>query len=95
MWRAIVMAIGLSLCLLGGECMVVDRMVLAETTGSQATSTSLDGRYYGDSTLTAPSSYSSWDRPRQRVFVPPEWAPWGLLSAGVLTVLYGTAIPRG
>ena len=94
MWRAIVMAVGLSLCLLGGEFMVVDRLVLADSIGPESTAGG-DLGLYGDSSYSTPSSYTNWDRPRQRVFVPPEWAPWGLLSAGVLTVLYGAAIPRG
>jgi len=27
-------------------------------------------------------------------FVPPEWAPWGLLSAGAVVLLYSFTIPK-
>lgn len=27
-------------------------------------------------------------------FTPPEWAPWGLLSAGAVVVLYSFTIPQ-
>ena len=85
MWRAFVMAIGLFLCIVGGECMVVDRVVIADEKAN--------------SNYTTTDELSAWTTgsaaaPKRRVFVPPEWAPWGLLSAGVLTVLYGSAMPK-
>ncbi len=91
MWRAFVMATGLSLMVLGGEFMVVDRLVMAGPTSER-----LDTSYL-DSHFDTSSSYgTTLDGlgTSKRVFVPPEWAPWGLLSAGVLTVLYGAALPR-
>lgn len=85
MWRAFVMAIGIFLCIIGGECMVVDRVVIAKDVP--------------DKNYTTTDELSAWTTginaaPARRVFVPPEWAPWGLLSAGVLTVLYGGAMPK-
>ena len=96
MWRALVLAAGLSMCLLGSEFMVVDRIVLADTAEARQATDYLD-RSYGDSayTTSTPLYDGALTTPRRRVFVPPEWAPWGLLSAGVLVVLYGTAIPKG
>jgi hypothetical protein len=89
MWRAMVLAGGLALCLLGGEFMVVDRLVLAENGRSGRTSSYLDGAYADSSALT-----SSGPQSGRRVIVPPEWAPWGLMSAGVLAVLYGASLPK-
>jgi hypothetical protein len=91
MWRAAVLAIGISLCLLGGEFMVVDRLIVASP-NSIRTSTYADGGYATPAYRTG--SYVALAAPSDRVFIPPEWAPWGALSAGVLTVLYGAAIPR-
>jgi hypothetical protein len=88
MWRSFFMATGFALCVLGTECMVVDRFVLADSI-----------------TKTTPymttEEYTSWeaDLPstsKRRVIVPPEWAPWGLLSGGVMLVLYTAShTPRG
>jgi len=89
------MALGLSLCLLGGEAMVVDRVVLANEY------TDVRRNDYGANGISSP--YSRYDvvpsysptlpSLNRRIFVPPEWAPWGLLSAGALTFLYATALP--
>jgi hypothetical protein len=31
---------------------------------------------------------------QQRVIAPPEWAPWSLMGAGTVVVLYSFTIPR-
>jgi hypothetical protein len=31
---------------------------------------------------------------RKREFVPPEWAPWSLLSVGAISILYSLALPK-
>ena len=91
MWRAFVMAIGLSLVVLGAEFMVVDRLVMASPPSGQVDSAYLDRQFGGSASYAVNIDGLGT---RKRVFVPPEWAPWGLLSAGVLTVLYGAALPR-
>lgn len=80
MWRSLFMAAGFALCIIGAECMVVDRFVLAD-------SITKSGPY-----MTT-EEYTSWeaDLPStasRKVIVPPEWAPWGLLSGGVMLVMY-------
>lgn len=32
--------------------------------------------------------------PRGEQFAPPDWAPWGLLSTGAITVVYAVALPK-
>ena len=76
MWRAFVMAVGLSLCILGGECMIVDRVVVARD-GSSGSSYTTTDELSAWASGAAPST-------KRRVLIPPEWAPWGLLSAGAL-----------
>jgi hypothetical protein len=86
MWRALVLATGISLGILGAEFMVVDRIVIAD-----ADSTTSVQQDFESPTL------STWSTPlnsRRRVFIPPEWAPWGFLSAGVMLVLYGASLGR-
>jgi hypothetical protein len=94
MWRATIMAIGLCLGILGAECMVVDRVVLADTT----TDATRQARLAWASSATALNDMSGFNTSvagGRRIFEPPEWAPWGLLSAGALTFLYSTALPAG
>ena len=86
MWRSFVIAAGLSMCLLGGEFMVVDRVVMAE---DRSTPDDLYP-YSFDQEMQDLAGFSA----KNRVFVPPDWAPWGLLSAGAMTVLYGATLPR-
>ena len=81
MWRAIFMAIGISLIILGGECLVVDKAILA---APKATETQDEyGQLYYDVS------------PGKRDFTPPEWAPWSLLSAGAVMLLYSFTIYHG
>ena len=79
MWRSLFIAAGFALCILGAECMVVDRFVLAE---SITRSTS---EFESDAYSWLPDISSDTKR---RIIIPPEWAPWGLLSGGVMLVLY-------
>ena len=86
MWRSLFAAGGVAICILGAECMVVDRFVLAESV-TQSTPYMIT------------EEYSAWDddqltMSKHRVLVPPEWAPWGLLSAGVMVVLYSSSFPK-
>ena len=86
MWRSFFAAGGVALCILGAECMVVDRFELADS----VTKTAL---------YMTTEEYTAWDAglpttATRRVLVPPEWAPWGLLSAGVMVVLYSSSFPK-
>jgi len=72
MWRAIFLACGISLCILGAECMIVDKAVLAAKPGAEG--------------VIGP--------PKAREVKPAEWAPWSLLSAGAVILLYSITIPR-
>ncbi len=92
------MALGLCMCLLGGEAMIIDRVVLADH------SSDLAQRSLNSSSLDYSSPYAAYNDPAaynagfslpgNRVWIPPEWAPWGLMSAGVLTFLYANALPK-
>ncbi|MEZ6100521.1 MAG: hypothetical protein R3E01_16250 [Pirellulaceae bacterium] len=83
MWRAFFMSVGVTLCILGAECMFVDRLVMAEETPTA--SVEIGGYDYAPYTASATG---------RRVFVPPEWAPWGLMSAGVVTILYSITFSK-
>ena len=73
MWRALFIALGFYCCLLGVECLLIEKAVLANPKTS--------------------SMVAKLD-PRNRDLVPPDWAPWSLLSAGAVTMLYTFTIPK-
>jgi hypothetical protein len=74
MWRAVFLAIGISLAILGAECFVVEKAVMTRKSDAEPA-------------LGMPD--------KTIVLQPPEWAPWSLLSAGVLIVLYSFTFRRG
>ncbi len=69
MWRALFLAIGVTLCILGAECMVLHKATLANPNKPSETV-------------------------KRREVKPPDWAPWSLLAAGAVVLLYSFTIPR-
>ena len=80
MWRAFFLALGIFTVILGAECLVIDKAVLA-------------ARKEPEPGLTVPFDLDG-GASRQREIVPPEWAPWSLMSAGAVTILYSFTIPK-
>jgi hypothetical protein len=76
MWRAFFMAVGISCCVLGAECLVTDRFILASEAKPSV----------NNSFFAAPQ--------KKREFIPPESAPWSLLSVGAIAILYSLALPK-
>lgn len=81
MWRALFMAVGISLIVLGAECLVVERAVIA----SPAAVNSFGPSDYGSADFAAST----------KIIEPPDWAPWSLMSAGVIITLYATTLKGG
>ena len=84
MWRAFFLAVGIYMCIVGAECMAVERFELAaaEVDSGEPSPVTLFGN--------APGPISA-----SRDIVPPEWAPWSFLSAGAVIILYALTINRG
>ncbi len=74
MWRSFFLAIGIFLCILGVECLAIEKAVL-------------------HSAAEQPAGFGV-SRPAPREITPPEWAPWTLMSAGAVVLLYSFTIPR-
>ncbi len=81
MWRAFFCAIGVTLLILGAECLVVEKAVLAGAAKEPAPMSPFDQHYQPQPT-------------GNREFRPPEWAPWSLLSAGAVIMLYTFTLSR-
>lgn len=88
MLKAFFLAIGISMCILGAECLVVEKAVMAASRNDapppprRAFPMMLQLRQ-----PAAPQSES-------REVEPPEWAPWSLLATGAIVILYSFTIPR-
>ena len=95
MFRSIITAIGVFLLILGGESLIVDRVIVVASPQESAATTA-----------TAPYSASPFQnagfsqqlnpaRPRRihrRVYYTKDWMPWSLLAAGTIVVLYSYSI---
>ncbi|MBL9125319.1 MAG: hypothetical protein JNG90_16900 [Planctomycetaceae bacterium] len=81
MWRSLFLALGAFAVIAGVECLVCDKAILAAK-GEP----SLEGM------INNPAGAS--DAVTRREIVPPEWAPWSLLSGGAVTMLYSFTLPK-
>jgi hypothetical protein len=84
MWRALFLALGISTCIVGGECLVVEKFVIGAE--SAPPSEQNPATLFGNP--PAPLGTASRD------LEPAEWAPWSLLSAGAVVILYAITLNR-
>ena len=78
MWRAIFLAVGIFLVILGVECLGVEKVNLkARDTPPPPTSLFDTQKKVGP----------------QITIVPPPWAPWSLMSTGAVVCLYSFTLP--
>ncbi len=78
MGRAFLMALGITACIFGAECMAVDRFVLVGE-GAQPAPEPV-------SLFGPPASAPA------REYKPPEWMAWTFLSGGAIVILYSMAM---
>jgi len=86
MWRSFFLAIGISMLILGGECLVIEKAVMARKPDPAAEAGPIARTF--QATPFAPP-------PKQRVIRPPDWAAWTLLSAGAVVIIYASTLRRG
>lgn len=84
--RAIFVAWGLFLCLSGGSLLMIDKMVL--TFKEDTTDKNQDDEEFRGLFMEEP------DANDQKVFNPPDWLAFSLMSVGSVTTLYAIALPR-
>ncbi len=80
MWRNLFLALGLFTCIVGAECLAVQKFVLKKRLPVEVQSE------WRASSEAKPAP--------QKEIVPYEWAPWSLLSVGAVMSLYTFTIPR-
>lgn len=96
MGRGFFVAVGIFVVLLGLECLVIDRVILRDN--AVPTAAPLPGPEQQQPLSAAFALRNPLQQQQQapppRQYRPPEWAPWSLLSVGVVTVLYAFALPK-
>ncbi|MBN1908597.1 MAG: hypothetical protein JW818_02565 [Pirellulales bacterium] len=81
MWRAFFLAVGVFICILGAECLGVEKVVLKlKNPPPRPTQEYLVSE--------APAAGS----PRE--LVPPDYAPWSLMGLGAVVILYAYDLPK-
>jgi hypothetical protein len=83
MLRAFFLAIGIYMCILGGECLVVERFVMAQEPPPADPST--PATLFGAAATPAPVRSD---------IEPPDWVAWSLLSTGAVVILLAITIKR-
>lgn len=79
MWRALFLAIGVTMIIVGAEFLAVQKVTLKMR----------DDPPPAKSTFDAPPTVGP-----QKQLRPPGWAPWSLMSSGAIVCLYSFTIPR-
>ena len=81
MWRSFFLAIGVYVVLLGVQCLGVQKFVLSleEQAPPQARTS-----FFGGPAATG----------AKREITPAPWAPWSLMSTGLVVCLYSFSIPK-
>ncbi len=85
MWKAFFLAMGICLSVLGAECLVIERCYLKPKQAAQTQTPVSQSLFSG----TTPSAV-----PARREVIPPEWAPWSLMAAGAVVILYSITLPK-
>lgn len=86
MFRSFATAIGISLVILGAECLAIEKAVLAKSKEAAPVATTQTVNSF----LQEPAVIEEMSD-----FEPPEWAPWSLLTGGAVMVLYSLTLRKG
>jgi len=78
MWRSFFIAAGIFLCLLGGEFLACDHLVLRPRVKEQPPT---EQTFYN-------ASYNAPVAPPKRIYVPKDWMPWTLMASGAIVLIY-------
>jgi hypothetical protein len=77
MWRALFLAVGIFICVVGVECLFIETAVFTQK---------------GQAAASEP--FATEAPKKGKKITPPDWAPWGLLGAGMVVIIYSFTIPR-
>ena len=81
MWRAVFLAVGITMCIVGLECFFIEKAVLADSPKPMSRK------------MTATASALLKPRKEPDEVVTKEWMPWSFLSGGAIIILYTITLP--
>ncbi len=81
MWRALFIAIGIMLAIVGIECLLIDSATLS----SKAERSAERAAFFQQNAAPAVSS--------GKTVSPPEYIPWSLMASGTIVILYAFTLP--
>jgi hypothetical protein len=82
MWRAFFLGVGITCVIMGAECIVVEKVILApKARAAPAAATGLE-------------PIPNLEPKKVREIAVPDWAPWILMTGGAVVILYSFTIPR-
>jgi hypothetical protein len=84
MWRSMFIALGIFLCLLGGEFLACDHLILRGSIREAAQEPLVKTASFGQPKATPAE---------RKIYVPKDWMPWTLLASGAVVLMY-TIRPR-
>ena len=95
MWRAVFLSVGISLIVVGLECLFVEQFVvrnIGPPAKPQATANSNPGFQFAS--FPSQSTQTNQVKSKYRMVPSKEWMPWSLLAAGTVIVIYTFSLPR-
>ena len=94
MWRAFFLAVGINLCIMGAQCLVVEKIVLADHQNVKSESAQPTNSLYKQVGYQATGGQLKNGRPESRIYEPKSWIPWSLLASGAIVILYTHSLPK-
>jgi len=79
MWRSMFIALGIFLCLVGGEFLACDHLAIRSSIREPQPEALVKTASFGQP-ITAPVE--------RKIYVPKDWMPWTLLAAGAVVLMY-------
>ncbi|MBX3416594.1 MAG: hypothetical protein KF851_03250 [Pirellulaceae bacterium] len=92
MWTSFFWALGIFLLIVGGETLVVDKFVMADSKGIPRLVTG--NQPNSDFQTGFNSSPGTNIRQSGRTIATKDWMPWCLLAAGAVTIMYTSSFQR-
>lgn len=77
MWRSMFTALGIFLCLLGGEFLVCEHLVLRAPEKETPVQQTMQNVAFSVPAVN-----------QKRIYVPKDWMPWTLMASGAITLVY-------
>lgn len=79
MWRSMFIALGIFLCLVGGEFLACDHLVLRSSIREPQPESLVRSASFGQPAVA---------QVERKIYVPKDWMPWTLLATGAVVLMY-------